>query len=221
MFEQDLHRTELHCANPIPAVAGESEEVQQRCKQLYSILTGLLRGKPLRLLRQVSERNGFEVWRQLVQLYLPKTKSRAISLLSAIMNIPSFTTKDRTLLDQILGLERLRSEYVRASGTDLDDNIRLSVLVRALPKGVQQHIQLQMNESYTYTQIRDLVLSYETVTATWNLGKINNELGILPQQQPVQPSYTGVAPMEIDPFEKGGKKGKSKGKTKGKDGSKV
>ena len=38
MFEQDLHRTELHCANPIPAVAGESEEVQQRCKQLYSIL---------------------------------------------------------------------------------------------------------------------------------------------------------------------------------------
>ena len=220
LFEQDLHRTELHGANPIPAVSGEPDEVQQRCKQLYSILTGLLRGKPLRLLRQVTERNGFEVWRQLIQLYLPKTKSRSISLLSALMNIPNFTTKDRTLLDQILGLERLRSEYVRASGTDLDDNIMLSVLVRALPKGIQQHIQLQMSENSTYSQIRDLVLSYETVTTTWSPGKIHNELGILPQQHPVQPSYTGVAPMEIDRFEKGGKKGKSKGKSKGKDTSK-
>ena len=188
MFEQDLHRTELHGATPIPAVSGEPDEVQQRCKQLYSILTGLLRGKPLRLLRQVTERNGFEVWRQLIQLYLPKTKSRSISLLSALMNIPNFTTKDRTLLDQIVGLERLRSEYVRASGTDLDDNIMLSVLVRALPKGIQQHIQLQMSENSTYSQIRDLVLSYETVTTTWSPGKIHNELGILPQQQPVQPS---------------------------------
>ena len=79
------------------------------------------------------------------------------------MNIPGFTTKDRTLLDQILGLERLRSEYVRASGSDLDDNIMLSVLVRALPKGIQQHIQLQMSENSTYNQIRDLVLSYDNM----------------------------------------------------------
>ena len=112
------------------------------------------------------------------------------------------------------------AEYVRASGTDLDDNIMLSVLVRALPKGIRQHIQLQMSENSTYSQIRDLVLSYETVTTTWSPGKIHNELGILPQQHPVQPSYTGVAPMEIDRFEKGGKKGKSKGKSKGKDTSK-
>ena len=88
------------------------------------------------------------------------------------MNIPGFTTKDRTLLDQILGLERLRSEYVRASGSDLDDNIMLTVLVRALPKGIQQHIQLQMSENSTYNQIRDLVLSYETVTTTWSPTKI-------------------------------------------------
>ena len=42
-----IYRSELHGATPIPAVSGEPDEVQQRCKQLYSILTGLLRGKPL------------------------------------------------------------------------------------------------------------------------------------------------------------------------------
>ena len=55
-------------------------------------------------------------------------------------------------------------------------------------------------------------------------GKIHSELGILPQnsnQNPNQSSNnTGVAPMEIDWFEKGKNKGNAKGKSKGKDTSK-
>ena len=141
-FELDLHRIKVtHADQPIVNVSGEPAETQDRCS-LYSVLTGLLRGKPLRMLRQIEGRNGFEVWRQLVQLFQPKTKSRAISTLSALMNIPGFTQKDRTLLDQILVLERLRTEYVM-----------LSVLVRALPKAIQQHIQLQMHENSTCAQV--------------------------------------------------------------------
>ena len=61
-----------HAETPISSVDGEPQEVKDRCNQLYSILTGLLpKGKPLRLLRQVSNRNGFEVWRQLCQLFMP------------------------------------------------------------------------------------------------------------------------------------------------------
>ena len=143
-FEGDLHRIEsVHGDIPIPSVDGEAPEVQDRCSQLYSILTGLLRGKPLRMLRQVERRNGFEVWRQLSQMFQPKTKSRAISILSALVNVPNFVMKDRTLLDQILGLERLRTEYVRASGTDIADDVMLSVLVRALPKALQQQFNFK------------------------------------------------------------------------------
>jgi DNA primase len=67
-----------HADTPIANVDGETQDVKDRCSQLYSILTGLLRGKPLRVLRQVDGRNGYEAWRQLSQMYLPKTKSRAI-----------------------------------------------------------------------------------------------------------------------------------------------
>ena len=81
-FESDLHRVETNYAStPIEFPRSEPNDVQERCKQLFNILTGILRGKPLRLLRQTSERNGFEVWRKLVQLFSPKTKSRSISLL--------------------------------------------------------------------------------------------------------------------------------------------
>ncbi|CAL1136540.1 unnamed protein product [Cladocopium goreaui] len=179
-FEGDLHRIEsVHGDIPIPSVDGEAPEVQDRCSQLYSILTGLLRGKPLRMLRQVERRNGFEVWRQLSQMFQPKTKSRAISILSALVNVPNFVMKDRTLLDQILGLERLRAEYVRASGSDIADDVMLSVLVRALPKALQQHVQLQMSETSSYDQVRAMVISYERTTTSWSAGKIHSELGIL------------------------------------------
>jgi len=102
---------------------------------------------------------------------MPRTRSRAIPILAALMGVPSFTTKDRALLDQVLGLERMRAEYVRSSGTEIPDDIMLSVLVRSLPKAVQQHVQLQLNESSTYDQVRAMVVSYERTTTSWSPGR--------------------------------------------------
>ena len=169
-YELD-HRVEVtHAETPIANVDGEPQDVKDRCNQLYSILTGLLKGKPLHLLRQVGNRNGLR--RQWCQLYMPRTRSCAIYLVS----VPSFTTRDRTLLEQVLGLERMRAEYVRSSGTDIPDHIMLSVLVRFLPKAIQQHVQL--NDSSTYHQVRAMVVSYERTTTSWSPGKIHSELGI-------------------------------------------
>ena len=101
---------------------------------------------------------------------MPRTRSRAIPILAALMGVPSFTTKDRALLDQVLGLERMRAEYVRSSGTDIPDDIMLSVLVRSLPKAIQQHVQLQLNES-SNDQVRTMVVSYERTTTSWSPGR--------------------------------------------------
>ena len=175
-FETDLHRIETNYAStPIGFPRAEPNDVQERCKQLFNILTGILRGKPLRLLRQTSEGNGFEVWRKLVQRFSPKTESRSISLLAALMKIPAFSLEDKTLMDQILGLERLRTECMRSSGTDVADDLMLSILVKSLPKTLQTHIQLQMTEHSTYAQVRELVLSYEWVTAIRSAGRIHSE----------------------------------------------
>ena len=176
-FEGDFQHIEWNVQNSIE-VGGESPEVQVRRRQLYSILTGLLRGKPLRMILQISERNGFEAWRQLSQLYKPRTKSRSVSLLSALMNLPPFT-KDRTLLEQVLGLERLRDEYRRSSGAEVPDDLMLSVLVKCLPGHIRQHIQLQLTETSTYAETRRAVVGYESVTASWAPSKIHMELGIV------------------------------------------
>ena len=230
-FKSWLYFADAECEKCLDAVEkdpktvvnliGVSTDVLVKANKLYSILSGLLKHKPLRILRQVSERHGFEVYRRLMQLYSPHTKSRAVSLLSAFMSLPAFVS-GRTFLEQIQGLERLREEYRKSSGQDVPDDLVLSVLVKCLPKTVQQHIRLSMNDASTYSSVLPQVLSYEAISSTWTSNQIHTQLGI--SDKPANSG--GPAPMEIDQVQwrkgkgksksKFDSKGKSKGKGKGK-----
>lgn len=52
-----------------------SDEMPARSKELHSILVGLLRNRSLKVLRSVSGRNGYEVYRQFLKLFKPSTKA--------------------------------------------------------------------------------------------------------------------------------------------------
>lgn len=82
-YETDLTDVEAHLDTPIDLL-NVTMEKELRAKQLYSIFTGLLRGRALRLLRQVDDRNGLEAYRQLCKLYAPHTKSRTMALLQQL-----------------------------------------------------------------------------------------------------------------------------------------
>ena len=217
-FETDLKHVEDHLNVPVTYTAtpeGAASEV--RSKKLYAILSGLLQQRPLKLLKQVPNSNGMEVWRQLSSLYTPKTKSRALGILSALMTHPAFT-REKTLLEQVQGLERIADEYRKSSGADVADDILLTTLVKCLPKQLQQHVQLNMTETSTFAEIKEKVIAFERLSTTWSKEKVYSELGAVT-------SYAsdsgGMAPMEINQVSKGKSKGKGKGKSpqkgKGKD----
>ena len=50
-----------------------------------------------------------------------KTKSRALGILSALMTHPAFT-REKTLLEQVQGLERIADEYRKGSGAEVADD---------------------------------------------------------------------------------------------------
>ena len=115
-------------------------EEKGRSEKLYAILVELLRNRPLKLLRAVEGRNGYEVWRQLSLQLAPKTRSRSIALLQAFLNHPNFTKdKGMTMLEQLLGLARLAEEYGKVAKEEIGDNTKLSVLLRVMPAAVRQH----------------------------------------------------------------------------------
>ncbi|OLQ02942.1 hypothetical protein AK812_SmicGene14196 [Symbiodinium microadriaticum] len=193
-----------------------------RAQRLYAILASLLRAKPKAILRQITDRNGLEVWRVLTNTYAPKTKFRGLALLNALMALPTFT-KDRSLREQIHGLERVAHEYQRVTGRQPGEDVLLGTLVRCLPSAIKQHVQLQMSESSTYQSVRDYVLGYEITTTSWSSAKMHQALGVLPATSSSDPQ--GATPMDIDALQrkgpkggKGGKSGKNDKAAKGKPG---
>lgn len=89
-YENDFKHLEEHPSlavayvdNPLGAASKE------RSRKLYSILAGILKQRPLKVLRQVDDANGLEVFRQLSALYAPRTKGRSLALLNALMSYPA------------------------------------------------------------------------------------------------------------------------------------
>ena len=176
LYEPDFKHVEDH-----PGVVVTFHEspaglaTQERARKLYLILGGILKHRPLKVLRQVSNNNGLEAWRQLGSIYMPKTKGRSLALLSAIMQFPVFG-RDRSILEQVQNLERLADEYTKSAGHDVAPDILLSTLVRVLRKEIQRHIQLTMGEDATYAQVREQVLAHERIASTGK-GKNSNGKG--------------------------------------------
>ena len=154
------------------------------------------------------------MYRQLLKLYKSSTKSRAMALLSALMNLPAFG-REKSLHDHIQGLDRLMAEYEKSRNLAVPDEVSLSVLIRCLPSHIRQHVQLSLDQSATYATVRSRVLGFETVTNSWAPSKIHSEFGIISSSS--SHDAGGPAPMDISRVEsKGKQKGKSKNKGKSK-----
>lgn len=104
------------------------------------------------------------------------------------MNFPQFD-KNKSFPKLVCGENR------KAANIELADDLQLSVLVRCLPRHVQQHVQLQTKEESAYAEARAEVLAYENVTQSWADKRIFNELGVV---QSYASGSGGSAPIEID-----------------------
>ena len=102
---------------------------------------------------------------------------------------------------------------------NISEDILLTTLVRPLPRHVQQHIQLGMDDNTTHQQVRDRVIAYERVSSSWTKDKILVECGATPLGAVT--SYAsaaggGHAAKEINLLQSKGKGQKGKGSDKGK-----
>ena len=218
-YEELFKRVE---ENPkvVPEIEGTgvSAEVTTRGRQLYSILSGLLKHKPLRILKQVDKRNGFEVYR------------RFCRYIHHIQNPVQFLCFLLSCLCPLLWAAELC--WSKCKGWNVSVRSTGELLVQRFQmicrypywwnhylRRYNKHIRLQMSDTSTYDTVRAQVLAYETVTTTWTNSQIHNQLGINASSNPSL--YTGPAPMEIDavswqPYKGKGKGKGQKGKGKGK-----
>ena len=204
-----------------------SEEHQAMSTKLYSLLSSWLTGTTKQHARDpsiASSRNGFALWKSLLRIYQPSTRSRSLALMQAIHSYPNFSPGVSSVA-QISKLEELVKDYERCSGQSYPREILLSTLLRCIPSPLKEHIHLQLTDRTTYAQVKESVLVYERTTRTWMPTQVyqplENGQGQYLAAVENAPSGGRQQAMEVNRVEDKGKgwwKGKSKGRGKGKKG---
>ena len=183
----------------------DSDE-QHRARFMYSLLSTLLQGRLLSLVRGIEKSNGMEALRQLLQNCQPRARNRTMAMLQSLMSYPAFNMKG-SVMAQVVRMEEHFNQFEKMGGK-LTDEMKAAVLLKCISGPLKIHLNLSLNESSSYAKIREVIQAYDTATTKWTDGAINSFL-----LQPLQDS-TGVMPMEVDRVKGGKNSGKSKGKGK-------
>ena len=213
MFKEDLDRCETAAA--FTAFESYTDGQKQRAIRLYAMLASYLRGRPLKMLRSVTDSDGFKVWRQLHDELAPKSRPRTLALAQALTRFPPYK-EGTSILEYVLTFERLVREYEALSSQVYAEDLKIGTLLSGLPTEMRRYLQMQIVDSTKYEQLRERVLQYERSSSTWNADHVLKSLGV-----GRVPGADGD-PMDVDRVEKGGKfgnKGK-KGNPKGNKGYK-
>ena len=117
---------------------------QDRSQTLQYVLILMTRNRALRIVRLAGgSRNGFEAWRKLTAWYEPPEAGRQVGLLSQILN-PSY--RSTTLIDweeDYFKWRELVEKYDSVETQALQDNVKISIVLKHAPEQIRQQLQLQ------------------------------------------------------------------------------
>ena len=160
---------------------------------LYTLLATLTTGRSL-LAQRVPNRNGFEAWRQMAAENAPKTAGRRFAMLQAVLQ-PGMSDNPAKFEETWKSWEHQMDIYENLSSTKLDDDVKISVVLRECPQKLRDHLLVNSQQfESNYNDFRETV--------------------------PMDVDYIGKSKGKGKSKSKGKNKGKSgsnsKGKSKGK-----
>ena len=79
--ENDLEHVEKDSEQDLKLMEYK-EDVQKRAKKLYAYL---VKGRPLRIVRSVTDTDGFRAWQGLCREFQPKTRQRELGIIQALV----------------------------------------------------------------------------------------------------------------------------------------
>ena len=205
-FEDDIAYVERSNVTEVDIDLLEDEE-RHRGRFLYSLLSSLLQGRLLSLVRNVDTSNGLEALRHLLENCQPRARNRTMSMLQSIMSYPNFVMKN-SIMSQLVRLEEHFVQFEKMGGK-LTDEMKSAVVLKCVSGPLKIHLNLSLNESSTYPQIREVIKAYDTATTKWT-----DSVSSSPYSPQTAADPTGLVPMEIDRVKGGKAAGKGKGKSK-------
>ena len=106
---------------------------------LYVLLATLTTGRSLRLVQRVPNRHGFEAWRQMAAENAPETAGRRFAMLQAVLQ-PGMSDNLAKFEETWKSWEHQVDIYENLSSTKLDDDVKISVVLRECPQKLRDHL---------------------------------------------------------------------------------
>ena len=123
-------------SQPVANVPARTDEacvlIRTLSHTLSALLATLTTGRSLRLVQRVPNRNGFEVWRQLVAENEPKRAGRIFARLQAVLQ-PGLGDNPTKFEEAWNAQEHQVDVYEKLATSKLDDDVKISVVLREAP----------------------------------------------------------------------------------------
>ena len=160
---------------------------------LYALLATLTTGRSLRLVQRVPNRNVFEARRQMAAENAPKTAGRRFAMLQAVLQL-GMSDNPVKFEETWKSWEHQVDIYENLSSTKLDDDVKISVVLRECPQKLRDHLLVNSQQFESHcNKLRAIIQAYLNTNKTW----IVND-------------FRETVPMDVDYI------GKSKGKARAK-----
>ena len=205
----DLNKVESARDTPFP-MADFTPRTKERSMKFYSILASYTKNKPLRVIKSMTDYNGLEAWRNLIQEHEPYTRGRGLALLNKVLN-HKFDNK-KTHLENLVAFEEAIENYETAANDVMSDDVKVSVVMNNMEGAVRQHSLLTVDSKTKFENIRKFLVTYEQ-TVRWTTADLINS----------GKDHGGQADMDVSRVKGKGKdkgskgfKGKGKWRMKGK-----
>ena len=198
-----LQDAESQLVANVPAGTDESSVlIRTLSHTLYALLATLTTGRSLRLVQRVPNRNGFEVWRQLVAENAPKTAGRRFAMLQAVLQ-PRLGDNPAKFEEAWNSWEHQVDVYEKLATSKLDDDVKISVVLRKAPTKLRDNLLVNSQQfESNYNKLRAIIQAYLNSNKRWTANDFRND-------------SKESDPMDVDHTSKGkDKKAKAKAKAK-------
>ena len=166
-FQEVLEKVEALRDDPADTSSFTTEEKELSTK-LYTVLATYLKGRCFNMVKAgMKAKNGFLLWRQLHEEFLPSTRQRTLALAQALSAYPTFP-KEKSSLECVLAFEQMVQQFEESSMSSYPDELKLATLIRCCHAKVREYLQLTVTDSTTYGDIREAILSHDRASKVWS-----------------------------------------------------
>ena len=150
---------ELDCDIAFTTIKGwTSEDTDKYGAELYAVLTSVVTGDAMTVVRGVVDGNGWEVWSRLFNRFDPRTPAKTLMAMMSVMQ-PKKAKDVRDLMNVVQAWEVNVRNLSIEHGITIDAKVKVALLTSILPSDLQDFVFQVADDKLDFASVRDRVMS--------------------------------------------------------------